>query len=253
MKLRIARATLLVFTFVLTAGLAAAKEMSTKIPFAFVEQFPEIVDQLGLKSGRRLSIGVFVIHGESPVKSVTVRNLESGVTLEVPAVESISGLFSTEDSPPILYNVAPMPLFDPEKHMGVWEIVVTDEAGNTVVDKTHNLDKADELPFVSDLSVSGDPLSPTVTWREPDQESIPTWCKKEYRLRLFKNVDSQLHRSKPLSEGMYEVPEGILKEEDIADTYVRVEFSCFDSDDTEHSAPLESRSETLELLQDLLM
>jgi len=253
MKSRVAAVTLLAFTFVLIAAVASAKEMTTKWPFAFVEQFPGIVDQLGLKSGNRLSIGIFVIQGDSPVKSVTMRNLKSGETLEVPSADTISGLFSADESPPILYNFDPMPLFDPEKHTGLWEVTVTDEEGNTVVDKTHNLDKTDELPFVRDLRVSGDPLSPTVTWKEPDPEAVPSWCRKEYRVRLFKDIDTQLHRSDPLSEGKYEVPEGLLKNKDIADTYIRVEFTCYDNEDKDHSLPLERRSETLELLQDLLI
>ena len=58
-----------------------------------------------------------------------------------------------------------MPAFDPEKHSGVWEVVVTDEQGNAVNAQTHDLDIVgiDNWPDVIDVQASGEPLTSTIS------------------------------------------------------------------------------------------
>ena len=64
---------------------------------------------------------------------------------------------------------------------------------------------------------------------------------------------SQFYRSKKLLSDMKEqIPEGLLKPEDIPDTYVRIESQCWDSTDTVHPVPVELKSETFLLLKEAL-
>jgi hypothetical protein len=70
---------------------------------------------------------------------------------------------------------------------------------------------------------------------------------------LLKNIHSQIYKSeKMLSEPKEQIPEGILKSEDIPDTYVRVECQCWDTDEEDSSMPLEIRSNTFRPLKEAL-
>ena len=66
-------------------------------------------------------------------------------------------------------------------------------------------------------------------------------------------VETQLHRPKPLGADRHQVPAGVLEDEDLAVTCVRVEFTCFDCEDNDHSFPIESRSEAFTFLKALFM
>ena len=85
-------------------------------------------------------------------------NLESGVTLNAKLMGELSNIM------PTIYLVHPMPAFEPSKHMGVWEIRITDDKGKIYAAKTHKLDKTDVMPYVENLKVSGNPLAPEVRW-----------------------------------------------------------------------------------------
>ena len=236
------------FTLVSTS----ANAVEIQVPYAFIDRFPEIAKNLGFEPGTRLSIGALVLPGDSPIASVMIKNLDTGETLTATSAESMSNIFAEGKKRPILWDVTPMPAFDAAKHTGVWEVTVKDEKGNEAIAKTHNIDKVAEMPFLEGFSATGNPLSPTITWSAPSEKDIPAGCDTEYRVRLLKHSDTQLHRSKALKEMKYAVPEGILKNDDMPDTYVRVEFTCADQDDKDYAAPVETRSETFVPLKALV-
>ena len=229
-----------------------AREMTTKWPFAFVDDFPENSASLGFDAGRRFALGVFVTLGDSPVKEVTFRNLGTGSSLVGSPLESVSKIFAEKSDKPVLFQVMPMPAFEPERHKGVWEATITDDAGNIIADRTHHLDIVGSFPFVQDVKATGDALTPSISWAIPDATLIPDRCETNFRVRLLKSLDTQLHRSEKLSLPEYTVPDGVLDDGDVADTYVRVQFTCTDRGEAEHSAPEEIRSETFVPLSTLV-
>jgi hypothetical protein len=79
-----------------------------------------------------------------------------------------------------------MPVFDPEKHVGVWEVRVKDQAGDEKTEKTHELEIKGILPFVKGVKASGEPLSPTITWHAPAENALPQGVKIRYQVRLLK-------------------------------------------------------------------
>ena len=250
MKLSATLPILLILSLVNTPSLA--RDMATKWPFAVVANFPEASGDIGFETGWRLGIGVFVTLGDAPVKSVLLRNSNSGVEFNAQSLEDISQLFSEGSEKPIIFQTIPMPAFDPEKHSGVWDVIVTDEQGKEVNTQTHNLDIVgiDYWPDVIDVQASGDPLTPTISWSLSDSDSVPDRCATHYRVRLLKDIDTQFHRSDKLTTTTYTIPEGVLKEEDLPNTYVRIGFACEDKD--EPDMPLEIASQAFILLKTLL-
>ena len=62
---------------------------------------------------------------------------------------------------------------------------------------------------------------------------------------MLKNNRSQFYKTKKLSsEPKDEIPRGVLKYEDIPDTYIRIETQCWDTDDKDHPVGIELKSET---------
>ncbi|CAB5109257.1 hypothetical protein D3OALGA1CA_1921 [Olavius algarvensis associated proteobacterium Delta 3] len=143
----------------------------------------------------------------------------------------------------MLHN--PFPPFDPKKHLGTWEIKVKDAQGNEVIAKTHRLDKAERLPYVKNIQASGNSLAPMITWSALDPTRYPSECKIKYKVRLLKSNLEQFYATKKgTSETKDQIPEGILKPEDLAETYVRIETQCWDTDDKDQPVPVELKSET---------
>ncbi|MGB5424234.1 MAG: hypothetical protein WBN03_18875 [Desulfobacterales bacterium] len=204
--------------------------------FVFLDQFPENSVPLGFPKERVIQVGAFVKAGDTNIKEVTAVNLESGVTLNARLVGEISKIM------PTIYLVEPMPAFDPNKHMGIWDIRVTDDKGKVFTAKTHKLDKIEKMPYVENLKASGNPLAPEISWKEP--KNIPEGCNVMYIVRLLKDYRTQIYRSGNLKDTVHVIPEGKLKQEDLDNTYVRIECQCFDSGESENPNPLELRSET---------
>ncbi|UCE73010.1 MAG: hypothetical protein JSV56_08195, partial [Methanomassiliicoccales archaeon] len=81
----------------------------------------------------------------------------------------------------------------------------------------------------------------------------PPECKLRYHVRLLKNIHSQLYRSKKIyDDTKHKIPEGVLKPEDIPDTYIRIECQCVDPDDKKYAVPVELRSDTFRPLKEAL-
>ena len=210
-----------------------AVEIST---FVFLDQFPENSVALGFPKERVIQVGAFVKAGDTNIKEVTAVNLESEVTLNARLVGELSKIM------PTIYLVEPMPAFDPSKHIGIWEIHVKDDKGKVFTAKTHKLDKIEVMPYVENLKVSGNPLAPEISWKEP--KNIPEGCDVMYRVRLLKDYSTQIYRSGYLKDPVHVIPEGKLKQEDLDNTYVRIECQCIDSGEPQQPLPLELRSET---------
>jgi hypothetical protein len=109
------------------------------------------------------------------------------------------------------------------------------------------------MPYVQNIRASGDPLAPIITWTAPNQEEIPKTCKTVYVVRLLKDISNQFYRSKtPTDDPKEQIPEGVLKPENISDAYVRIEAQCLDTDDMDHPVPTELKSETFRPLKEAL-
>jgi hypothetical protein len=68
---------------------------------------------------------------------------------------------------------------------------------------------------------------------------------------LLKNIGNQFYKSKtPTDDPKEQIPEGVLKPENISDTYVRIESQCLDKDDMDHPVPTELKSETFRPLKE---
>ena len=145
-----------------------------------------------------------------------------------------------------------MPPFDPDKHMGVWEIRVKDEKGNEATAKTHRLSMKGEMPYVEGLKASGNPLAPTLTWAAPSVKGIPASCAIRYQVRLLKDIMNQFYKSKPTADTTYQIPEGVIKSEDLSKIYVRIDTQGWDKTDSEHPIPLELKSQTFMSLEEAL-
>lgn len=216
------------------------------MPFVFIEQFEENSTQLGFSENRVLQVGALIKSDDSPITNVTATNLDTGLILDAKQTKSVDKFFSG------ICMVYPMPVFDLKKHLGVWEITATDEKGNKVSAKTHKLDKTDQMPYLKEIKASGNSLTPTISWKSPESKEIPSGCKTGYYVRLTKNIETQLHRSQFLQMTTYEIPKGILKEADLADTYIRIELTCVDSSEPNDPLALELRSSSFRLLKEAL-
>ena len=226
---------------VIVLAMVAPSTHAAKIRYAyvFIDRFPDEAGPLGFDTGNVLHLGVMIAPGEIPIKEVTAKNLDTGLVLKLTQID-LGPIFKV-----LLYEALPAPPIDPSKHKGVWEIRVKDESGKEIVTKTHNLDKEWKLPYVENIKASGSPFAPTITWTALKKEDYPPECEIKYRVRLLKNVRSQFYKTKKLSsEPKDEIPRGVLKYEDIPDTYIRIEAQCWDTDDKDHPVGVEFKSET---------
>lgn len=221
-----------------------ADEFIISTPFAFQERFPGDLEQVGFSEGNFLQVGCFIKPAGVPIKEITVKNLDTGLTLKASPV-NIGDAFLG------LYQVFPQPVFDPEKHVGVWEVRVKDQAGNETTEKTHKLDIKGKIPFVKGLKASGKPLSPTITWNAPAENALPQGVKIMYQIRLLK-AGNQFYRSSGTTLTAQTIPEGIIKAEDLSKIYVRVQCQGWDQNDNEHFLPLELQSSTILPLKEIM-
>ena len=223
--------------------------ITIKYPFLFIDRFPDEAESAGFTKGIVLQLGAFLTPGDSPITEVAAKNLDTGLVVKLTAL-TVGTIYETQ-----LYMFSPsgkLPPFDPSKHVGVWEIRAKDEKGNEVATKTHRLDKVGEMPYVGNIKASGNPLAPTISWSAPKEGGYPPECKIRYRVRLLKDARSQFYKSKVIYDLKHDIPEAVLKSEDIPDTYVRVECQCVDPDDKEHAVPVELMSQTFRPLKEAL-
>lgn len=236
----------LIIYIVLTMAILPANAIEIKMPFVFIEQFEENSSSLDFPQNKVLQIGALIKSDDIPITKVNAKNLDTGLMLEAKALKPVDKFFHG------IYMVWPMPVFEQKKHLGLWEITVIDEKGNKVSAKTHKLDRIDNMPYLTEIKTSGNPLTPTISWKPPDSKDIPSGCKTGYYVRLIKDINTQLHRSKPLQITNYIIPEGTLKDADLADTYVRIELFCIDSSEPEDPLALELRSSSFSSLKEAL-
>jgi len=216
-----------------------AHAMKIKFTFIFVDRFPEESRPLGFTPGDRVQVGAMVKADDSNITEATATNLDTGLVLDL--VPMNIGAAYTD----LLFLHRGFPTVDPDKHYGVWEIRLKDESGKEVVAKTHKLNIEGKVPYVENIKATGSPFAPTITWTAPKKEDVPPGCKMRYRVRLLKNNRSQFYRSKKvLSDTKEEIPKGVLKYEEIPDTYIRIETQCWDKDDKDNPFPIELKSET---------
>jgi hypothetical protein len=250
------RSILVPLFLVVVLALAATTTyaISVKYPFVYINRFPDEGESLlGYGKGNLLSLGAFVIPGDFPVTEVTAKNLDTGLILKLTTLTGVDKIYKGKMT---LYHTyesgRKYPPFDPSKHLGVWEIRAKDEKGNEVAAKTHRLDKVGEMPFVGNIKASGNPLAPTISWSAPQEGGYPPECKIRYAVRLLKSGGDQFYRSKYTNDTKHEIPEGVLKSEDIPGTHIRVECQCVDPDDKEYAVPVELRSDTFRPLKEAL-
>jgi len=239
-EIEMKRLILVPMFLVIALAMVAPNTYAAKIKYAYVflDRFPQEAGPLGFCTGNVLHLGTMIVPGDSPITEVTAKNLDTGVDIKLTRID-IGPIFKA-----LLYEALPCPTFDPGTHKGVWEIRVKDESGKEVVAKTHNLDKEGKLPYVGNIKASGSPFAPTITWTALKKEDYPPECKIKYRVRLLKNNRSQFYKSKKLlSDTKEEIPRGILKYEDIPDTYIRIETQCWDTE-SDHPVAVEAKSET---------
>lgn len=236
---------ILCMSLVMATSPLLADEFIISTPFAFQERFPGGLQQIGFSEGNFLQVGCFIKPPRAPVKEITVKNLDTGLILKASPVnpgDAFSGL----------YQVFPMPVFDPDKHVGVWEISVKDQAGNEITAKTHKLDIKGKMPFVQGVKATGEALSPTITWNAPSENELPEGVKIRYQVRLLKAGNQQFYRSGGTTLTAHSVPKGIIKAEDLSKIYVRVQCQGWDQNDHEHFFPLELQSSTILPLKEIM-
>jgi len=236
---------LVIFLAMATPNTHAA---TIRIPFAYADHFSADAESLGWpRTGNLFLVGALVVPGDSPISEATARNLDTGLFLKLNQLK-IGAVYKI-----LLYQSTPIPYFDPSKHNGVWEIRIKDESGKIAIAKTHRLDKEEAMPFVRNIQASGDQLAPTITWDAPKKENVPAECELRYQVRLIKHVSAQFYKSKkPQSDTKHKIPEGFLKPEDIADTLIRIECRCLETDEKGNAKPLKLRSETFQSLKEAL-
>lgn len=229
----------------IVANLVHAKDI--KFGFVFIDRFPEEARQLGFDPGDVVQVGAMVKVSDTPIALATATNLDSGLVLSL-ASRNIGSIYKD-----VLLNNYPFPKFDPGKHLGVWQIKVKYEDGHESIANTHRLDKTAKLPYVTDIKASGNRLAPEITWSAPDQNQYPSECKLKYKVRLLKSNSDQFYATKKgSSETRDQIPQGVIKPDDIADTYVRIETQCWDTDDKGQPVPVELKSETFIPLSEVL-
>jgi len=220
-------------------------KINIQMTWAFVNRFqPNYSQQLGFPDGNVIQVGCLIKPTGTKIREVTVKNLDSGVVIEAPAVD-VGKIWSG------LYEI-PLPPFDPSKHMGVWEIRIKDEKGNETTVKTHKLDMKGEMPYLKGLKASGNPLAPIISWSKPDEKDIPQGAEVKYRVRLLKDMNNQFFRSEITTETSVQIPEGNIKSEELSKIYVRVECQGWDKNDKEHPLPLDLMSQTFMPLKEAL-
>ena len=209
-----------------------------------MNRFQPGLQQLGTPEGNVIQVGCIIKPADSPIKEVTVKNLDSGLVLTIPPLnvgKIWSGVYEMPWSP-----------FDPSKHMGVWEFRAIDEKGNEATVKTHKLDMKGEMPYLEGLKASGNPLTPTISWSAPNENDVPQGAIVKYRVRLLKDMNNQFYKSKIIANTSLQIPEGNIKSEELSEIYIRVECQGWDKNEKEHPVPIDLMSQTFIPLKEAL-
>ena len=244
MKQKAILVVLCIFFGIVTNALAEEDKLAIKMSWAFMNRFQEGSQQLGFPEGNVIQVGCLVKPAGSPIKEVTVKNLDSGLVLKAPSID-VGNIWSG------LYEI-PLPPFDPSKHMGAWEIRVIDEKGNEATAKTAKLSLKGEMPYLKGLKASGNRLAPMISWSAPNEGDIPQGAAVRYRVRLLKDMYNQFYKSKIITDTSHQIPEGTIKDEDLSKVYVRVECQGWDKNNKEHPLPLSLQSQTFMTLEEAL-
>ncbi len=223
--------------------IASANALEIIQPYVFVDRFPGSAQHLGFPFGYVLTMGAN-INSESTLEYVIAENKNSGVAFDLTLLAHHDGYDE--------YFVDPWPYFDPAEHLGTWRITAENEDGEIEIAETHFLDKEAKMPYVKDVRASKDPLKPHLTWRALVGKDIPDSCFLYYRIRLLKDIDNQVFSSGSVYDPYYTIPpEAGLTYENLPDTYLRVEYRCWDIDDS-ISPKIELRSNLFRPLYDLV-
>ncbi len=244
MKHKAILVVLCLFFGVVANALSAEDKPTIKISYAFMNRFQPVSQQIGFPEGNVIQVGCLVKPASSPIKKVTVKNLDSGLVLEAPPVD-VGKILSG------LYEIPLLP-FDPSKHMGAWEIRVIDEKSNEATAKTAKLNLKGEMPYLKGLKASGNRFGPMISWTAPNEGDIPQGAAVRYRVRLLKDIYNQFYKSKIITNTSHRIPEGTIKDEDLSKVYVRVECQGWDKNNKEHPLPLNLQSSTFMTLEEAL-
>lgn len=237
---------LCLFFVIVTNALSEEDKIEIKLSWAFMNRFQPESQHLGTPEGNVLQAGCMVKPAGSPIKEVTVKNLDTGLVLTAQPVDA-GKIWSG------LYEVFPMQPFDPSKHMGVWEISVIDEKGNKAMVKTNKLDIKGVMPFLENVKASGNPLAPMISWSAPNEKDLPQGVAVRYRVRLLTDFMNQFYRSQIITTTTHQIPEGTIKsEEDLSKIYIRIECQGWDKNDKVHPSPLDLSSQTFKPLNKAL-
>lgn len=246
MKQKTIIVTLCLFFAIVTNAISEEDKIEIKMSWAFMNRFQPGSQHLGTPEGDVLQTGCLVKHAGSPIKEVTAKNLDTGLVLTAQPMD-VGNIWSG------LYEVFPMQPFDPNKHMGVWEIRVIDEKGNEAMVKTNKLDVKGVMPYLEGVKASGNPLAPMISWSAPNEKNLPQGVAVKYRVRLLKDFQNQFYRSKIITTTSHQIPEGTIKSEDLSKIYVRIECQGWDKNDQEHPMPLDLSSQTFKPLNEALV
>ncbi len=234
--------------FSLVSFSKAGEEIKVESPLAFQDRFQEISKDLGFPKGNVLHVGCIIKPAGHPIKQVTFKNIASGIILT--ASPEISGKQTTG-----VYIVDPKPVFNPSKHMGIWEINVSDEKGNKAIANTHRLNNYGQMPYVREIKASGNPLAPMLSWSAPKVDEIPKNCSIKYEVSLLlnkQNKHDQILKSAGISTTKYQIPQGLLTSKDISKVFIRIDTLGYDDTDVVHTLPLEFKSHAFLSLEDAL-
>ena len=238
---------ILLYLFVgMPANAYSEDKINIQMTWAFMNRFQPGSQQLGFPDGNVIQVGCLIKPTDSKIKEVTVKNLDTGVVISARS----SKCWKNDGRFIPIYS--PMPVFDPSKHMGVWEIRTKDEKGNESTVKTHKLDMKGEMPYLEGLKASGNPLAPVISWSKPNEKDIPQGAEVKYRVRLLKDMNNQFYKSEIISDTSVQIPEGTIKSEELSEIYVRVECQGWDKNDKEHPLPLDLMSQTFIPLKEAL-
>jgi hypothetical protein len=228
----------------LLASMPAEAQLQVVNPLAFSSKNPANSKQLGFKSGQVLVVGAFVIPGDYEVVEATATNLSSGVKLDL---VNLSGI-------PILqgfYEAFPNPEFDPEQHLGEWEITVMDADGAIASAVSQEINLIEPFPYARGIKAEGSALAPLISWKPPKSHKIPEGCFVLYEIRLLTDVENQYYETEFLVETEVQIPMGTIPAELLEDTWVRTIAWCYEFP-PDHPLPFETRSNRFNNLLDLL-
>jgi hypothetical protein len=237
--------SLCLFVAMVTNAFPEEDKINIKLSWAFMNRFQPGSQRIGFPEGNVLQVGCLIEPAGSPITEVTVKNLDTGLVLTATSL-NVGNIWSG------LYELSPLPPFDPIKHIGVWEIRVKDEKGNEAKVKTNKLDMIGEMPYLEGLKASGNPHAPLISWSAPNEKDIPQGAEVRYRVRLLKDMNNQFYKSDIIADTSHQIPEGIIKSEDLSKIYVRVECQGWDKIDKEYPLPLDLMSQTIIPLEEAL-